>query len=71
MEALTRDGGGLLEDPGDLGVHGDDVVALEGDLLVPDVHLLLHPLLEGLAHDRVDDVGEVAAAELEDLFIRG
>jgi hypothetical protein len=71
METLTRDGGGLLEDLGDLGVHGDDVVPLMGNLLVPDIHLLMHPLLEGLTHDGVDDVGEVATAELGDLLARG
>ncbi len=31
----------------------------------------MHPLLEGLAHDGVDDVGEVATAELGDLLARG
>jgi hypothetical protein len=31
----------------------------------------MHPLLEWLADDGVDDVGEVATAELRDLFARG
>ena len=59
-----------MEDGGDLGVHGDDVVALERDLLVAELHLGVDPVLELLAHDGVDHVGEVGPAELGDLLAR-
>jgi hypothetical protein len=65
---LTGDGRGLLEDLGDQWVHGDHVVALLGHPLIPEVHLCVDPVLEVLPHDGVDDVREVAPAELLDLL---
>ena len=61
---LTRDRGGLVKDLGDLWVHGNDVIAFECNLLVSQVHLLLHPCLERLSYDRIDYVREVASTKL-------
>ena len=46
-----------MEDLGDLRVHGDDVVALQGDPLVAGVDLESDPVLERLSYDGVDNVG--------------
>ena len=49
-------------------VHLNDVVALDSNPLVADLDLLVHPVLESLAHDGVNNIGEVASTELADLF---
>jgi len=67
---LTGDGRGLLEDLGDLRVHGDHVVALLGHPLVSDVDLGADPVLKVLPHDGVDNVCEVRSAEFLDLLAR-
>ena len=51
---------GLSEDPGDLGVHVNELVAHHGDLVVSPVDALIDPVLERLANDAVDEVTEVA-----------
>ena len=56
--ALTADGGRLLEDLGDLGVHGDHDALLHGDLLVAGLHLFLDPLAEGLTDYGRDDIAD-------------
>ena len=59
-----------MEDGGDPGVHLDHVVALLGHPLVAGVDLVRDPVLEPLAHDCVDHVGQVRPAELGDLLRR-
>ena len=45
-----------MEDPRNVWVHGDHVVALQGYFLVTVVDLASDPVLEILPHDSVDDV---------------
>ena len=65
---LTGDGRRLVEDSGDLRIHRDHVVALECDPLVSAVDLSVHPVLEVLTHDSVNDIRQVGSAELLDFF---
>ena len=65
---LTGDGRRLMEDSSDLRIHGDHVVALECNLLVSAVDLCIHPVLEILSHDGVDNIGQVGTTQLLDLF---
>ena len=58
---------GLSEDPGDLGVHVNELVAHHGDLVVSPVDALIDPVLVGLADDTVDEVADVAPLESEAL----
>ena len=67
---LTGDGRGLLEDLGDLWVHGDHVVALLGHPLIPKVDLGVDPILEVLPHNGVDNVCKICPTELLDLLAR-
>ena len=57
-----------MEDPRNVWVHGDHVVALQGYFLVAVVDLATDPVLKILAHDGVDDVREVGSTELSDLL---
>ena len=55
-EGLTIDGGGGQRCLGDAGLHHDLEPMLLGEPLVPLLAGLGHPLAEGLADLRVDDV---------------
>ena len=57
-----------MEDPGYLRIHGDHVVTLNGHTLVSLVNLGVHPALEVLSHDGVDDICQITPAELLDLL---
>ena len=65
---LTGDGRRLVEDSSYLRIHRDHVVAFECDPLVTAVDLCIHPVLEVLPHDGVDDICQVGTTELLDLF---
>ena len=64
-------GRALREDPRDVGVEADQHVLLILDLGVALVDLAVHPVLERLADDGVDDVAEVGPGELLDLLRDG
>ena len=49
-----------MKNPGDLRVHVDELVALNGDLVVSFVHAFIDPVLERFTNDAVDEVAEVA-----------
>ena len=68
---LHRDVGALAESVRDRGVERDEEGALDGDLVVPLLDLLVDPLGEVLAHDAVGDVGEVLLGQLVDLLLAG
>ena len=70
MVRLTRYGTRSVEDVSDSWVHRNEVVALMGNLVVANAHLLVHPSLEWLTNNGVDDVGEVATTQLGDLLAR-
>lgn len=53
-----------MEYPGYLRIHGDHVVSLDGHTLVPSADLGVHPVLEVLPHDGVDDIRQISPAEL-------
>ena len=57
-----------MEDPRNVWVHGDHVVALQGYFLVAVVDLAGDPVLKVLPHDRVDNISKVGPTELSDLF---
>ena len=57
-----------MENPGNLWIHGNHVVALDCDPLVTAVDLCVHPGLEILTHNCVDDVGQIGPAKLLDFF---
>ena len=57
-----------MEDPRNVWIHGDHVVALECNPLVTAVDLCIDPVLEILSHDGVDNIGQVGTTELLDLF---
>ena len=65
---LTGDGRRLMEDSSYLRIHRDHVVAFECDPLVTAVDLCIHPVLEVLSHDGVDDICQITTTELLDLF---
>lgn len=48
-----------MEDPGDIRVHIDVLVSLDGEPLVSLVDRLFNPFSEGLADDAVGDVADV------------
>ena len=64
---LTGDVGGGLEGAKDVGVHLDAHVTLFNELLVARIHNSLHPVGEGLAHQRVGHVDDPLAGELADV----
>ena len=66
-EGLTIDGGGGQRCLGDAGLHHDLEPMLLGEPLVPLLAGLGHPLAEGLADLRVDDVADVLPRHLADL----
>ena len=70
VDALTADGGGLLEDRGDLRVHVDHQVLLHGDLLVARLHLLLDPVGEAVLEHGGADVGDPLLRRLGQLDLR-
>ena len=59
-----------MEDSSYLRIHRDHVVAFECDPLVTAVDLCIHPVLEVLTHDGVDNIRQVGSAELLYLFAR-
>ena len=59
-----------MEDSSNLRIHGNHVIALECNPLVPAVDLLIYPVLKVLPHDSVDDICQVATTELLYLFTR-
>ena len=59
----------MSEDPCDLRVHVDELVAHHGDLAVSLVDALIDPVLVGLTDDVVDEVADVAPLEPE-AFLR-
>ena len=59
--------GGGLEGAEDVGVHLDGHVALLNELLVARLDDDLHPVGEGLAHQRVGHVDDPLAGELADV----
>ena len=67
VEGLTIDGGGGQRCLGDAGLHHDLEPMLLGEPLVPLLAGLGHPLAEGLADLRVDDVADVLPRHLADL----
>lgn len=67
---LTGDCSRLMEDSSYLRIHRDHVVALECDPLVTAIDLCIHPVLEVLPHDSVNDIRQVGSAELLYLFAR-
>ena len=60
-----------MEDPGYLRIHGDHVVSFDGHTLVPSADLGVHPVLEVLPHDGVDDIRQIPPAELLYLLAGG
>ena len=62
MFVLTRNGGALVEDGGNLRIHLNGCLLLTS-LFMPFVYDALNPGLEGLADDGVDDVDEVLPRE--------
>ena len=67
-EVLTADLGGGAEGLGDLGIHADHEVLLFDDLLVPDLNLLLHPLVEVGPNHGGANVADPVLADLVDLL---
>ena len=67
---LTGNGCRLMEDSCYLRIHGDHVVALECNPLVTAIDLCIHPVLEVLPHNGVDNICQVGSAELLYLFTR-
>ena len=70
MLVLTAHGCGGLEDLGYFGVHLDAHVGLADDLLVSLLYLTIDPVVECLAHHRVDDVGQVLPRHLLRLLLQ-
>ena len=58
-----------MEGLGDLGVHLDHVVALDGELPVALGHSVLHPSSEDVLEHRVADVREPLLRHLRDLLL--
>ena len=58
MDALTADGRRLVEDLRHLRVHLDAEVLAHGDLLVPGLDLVLHPLAELLLKQGGAHIGQ-------------
>ena len=48
-----------MENTRNLRVHVDELVALDSDLLVSMVDLLLNPVSEGLAYDAIGNVAYI------------
>ena len=65
---LTGDGGAGVEGRGHLRVQLDQQVALQLDLLVPLLDLLLHPVGESVAEDCVRDVDDPLLGQLAHLL---
>ena len=59
-----------MEDSSNLRIHGNHVVALACNPLVPEVDLLIHPVLKVLSHDSIDNISQVGSTELLYLFAR-
>ena len=51
--------GGSMKDSCNLRIHIDELVALDGNLLVSAVDSFIHPHLKGLSDDAVDEVADV------------
>ena len=69
-KALTRYGGGLLEDLGDLRIHLDHEVLLDSYLFMTRCDLGLHPVGELVLEDGRADVGEPLLRRLRELDVR-
>ena len=69
-KALTRYGGGLLEDLGDLRIHLDHEVLLDSHLFMTRRDLGLHPVGELVFEDGRADVGEPLLRRLRELDVR-
>ena len=61
---LTADVDGVVEGIGNLGVHFDEQLLLDRQVLIALRNLLAHPLAEAVAHDRIDDVDEPGSRRL-------
>ena len=59
-----------MEDPRNVWVHGDHVVALQGHPLISSFNLCIYPVLEILPHDGVNNISQICPAELLNLLAR-